>query len=346
MKKRSVDSRAQQLLKALVESYIKNGQPVGSRTLVDQADLSVSPATARNIMADLEEKGLIMSPHTSAGRVPTPLGYRFFVDSLVKVKPLDSIDLEHLSRGFNPDMSSQQLVESASGLLSDVTQMAGVVTLPKREHATLRYVEFLRLSANRVLTILVLDEHEVHNRIIYTSREYAESQLKEAANFINQSFAGQSLNSIRKELISSMQSDRENMNSLMQTTLEVASQAFNQESASDYVVAGQEKLIETARTQALENIRSLFQAFSLKGDILHLLDRCMESQGVQLFIGEESGYKVLDECSVVTAPYHVEGDRVGVLGIIGPTRMAYEKVIPIVDATAKILSEALDASIR
>jgi heat-inducible transcriptional repressor len=346
MKKRSVDSRAQQLLKALVESYIKNGQPVGSRTLVDQADLSVSPATARNIMADLEEKGLIMSPHTSAGRVPTPLGYRFFVDSLVKVKPLDSIDLEHLSRGFNPDMSSQQLVESASGLLSDVTQMAGVVTLPKREHATLRYVEFLRLSANRVLTILVLDEHEVHNRIIYTSREYVESQLKEAANFINQSFAGQSLNSIRKELISSMQSDRENMNSLMQTTLEVASQAFNQESASDYVVAGQEKLIETARTQALENIRSLFQAFSLKGDILHLLDRCMESQGVQLFIGEESGYKVLDECSVVTAPYHVEGDRVGVLGIIGPTRMAYEKVIPIVDATAKILSEALDASIR
>ena len=344
MKERSVDHRAQQLLKALVESYIKNGQPVGSKTLVDKADLSVSPATVRNIMADLEEKGLVMSPHTSAGRVPTPLGYRFFVDTLVKVKPLDSLDLEHLSRGLNPDMSSQQLVESASGLLSDVTQMAGVVTLPKREHATLRYVEFLHLSANRVLTILVLDEHEVHNRIIYTSREYAESQLKEAANFINQSFAGQSLNSIRKELISSMQSDRENMNSLMQTTLEVASQAFNQESASDYVVAGQEKLIESAQTQALENIRSLFQAFSLKGDILHLLDRCMESQGVQLFIGEESGYKVLDECSVVTAPYHVEGEMVGVLGIIGPTRMAYEKVIPIVDATARILSEALDAS--
>ena len=346
MKDPIVDGRAQQLLKALVESYIRNGQPVGSKTLVDQVDLSVSSATVRNIMADLEEKGLVMSPHTSAGRVPTPLGYRFFVDSLVKVKPLPSMDLENLSKRLNPDLSSQELVESASDLLSDVTQMAGVITLPKREHATLRYVEFLHLSANRVLTILVLDEHEVQNRIIYTSREYTESQLKEAANFINQSFAGQSLISIRSELISSMQSDRESMNSLMQTTLEVASQAFNQGSKSDYVVAGQEKLFEISQTQALDHLRSLFQAFSLKGDILHLLDRCMKSQGVQLFIGEESGYKVLDECSVVTAPYHVEGEMVGALGVIGPTRMAYEKVIPIVDATAKILSEALDASIH
>lgn len=344
--KRTVNSRAQQLLKALVESYIKNGLPVGSKTLVDQADLSVSSATVRKIMAQLEEKGLVMSPHTSAGRVPTPLGYRFFVDSLVKVKPLDSIDLEHMSRELNPDMSTQQLVESTSGLLSDVTQMAGVVTLPKRERATLRYVEFLHLSAKRVLTILVLDEHEVHNRIIYTSREYSESQLKEAANFINQSFAGQELHNIRAELISSMQSDKENMNSLMQTTLEVASQALNQDSESDYVVAGHEKLFEFAQTQALERLRSLFQAFSLKGDILHLLERCMDGGGVQLFIGEESGFKALDECSVVTAPYHVEGEKAGVLGVIGPTRMAYEKVIPIVDATAKILSEALDASIR
>lgn len=344
--KRSVNSRAQQLLKALVESYIDNGQPVGSKTLVDQADLSVSSATVRNVMAELEEKGLVMSPHTSAGRVPTPLGYRFFVDSLVKVKPLDSIDLEHMSRELNADMSAQQLVESTSGLLSEVTQMAGVVTLPKRERATLRFVEFLHLSDKRVLTILVLDEHEVHNRIIYTSREYSESQLKEAANFINRSFAGQELHSVRHELISSMQSDKENMNSLMQTTLEVASQVFNRGSESDYVVAGHEKLIEIAQTQALESLRSLFQAFSLKGDILHLLDRCMESGGVQLFIGEESGFKALDECSVVTAPYHVEGEKAGVLGVIGPTRMAYEKVIPIVDATAKILSEALDASLH
>lgn len=345
MKDQSVDSRAQQLLKALVESYIKGGQPVGSKTLVDQADLSVSSATVRNIMADLEDKGLVMSPHTSAGRVPTPLGYRFFVERLVKVKPLDSIDLEHLSRGLNPDMSSQELVESASELLSDVTQMAGVITLPKRENATLRYVEFLHLSGNRVLTILVLDEHEVQNRIIYTSTEYSESQLKEAANFINQSFAGKSLHSIRTELISSMQSDRESMDSLMQTTLEVASRAFSQDSKSDYVVAGQDKLFELGQTQALDHLKSLFQAFSLKGDILHLLDRCMQSQGVQLFIGEESGYKVLDECSVVTSPYHVDGEMVGALGVIGPTRMAYEKVIPMVDATAKILSEALDASI-
>ena len=342
----SVDSRAQQLLKTLVESYIISGQPVGSKTLVDQADLSVSSATVRNIMAELEDKGLIMSPHTSAGRVPTPLGYRFFVERLVKVKPLDSMDIENLSRGLNPDMSSQQLVESATALLSDVTQMAGVITLPKREHATLRYVEFLRLSARRVLTILVSDEHEVDNRIIYTSREYSEGQLKEAANFINQSFAGQSLTSIRTELISSMQLDRENMDSLMQTTLEVASQAFSQDSKSDYVVAGQDKLFDVGQTRALDNLKRLFREFSLKGDILHLLDKCMDSQGVQLFIGEESGYKVLDEYAVVTATYQVDGEMVGALGVIGPTRMAYEKVIPIVDATAKILSEALDASIR
>jgi heat-inducible transcriptional repressor len=210
----------------------------------------------------------------------------------------------------------------------------------------LRQVEFLHLSEKRVLVILVLDGHEVQNRIIYTQREYSENQLREAANYINQSFAGETLPSIRQGLLVAMQSDREHMDSLMQTAMELAGKAFNTEAVNDYVVAGQENLFVLARDQALDSLRDLFQAFNLKGDILHLLDKCADSEGVQLFIGEESGYKVLDECSVITSPYQVEGELVGVLGVIGPTRMAYNKVIPIVDATARILSAAMDASLR
>jgi heat-inducible transcriptional repressor len=341
-----INERAQQLLKVLVETYIESGQPVGSKRLLDQSELSVSAATVRNVMADLEEKGYLNSPHTSAGRVPTPLGYRFFVDCLINVEPLENSDLLNLRKRLDPDMSYQELVASASSLLSDVTHMAGVVTLPKREQILLRHVEFLHLSEKRVLVILVLDGHEVQNRIIYTQREYSENQLKQAANFINQSFAGETLPSIRKGLVAGMQSDREHMDSLMQTAMELAGKAFSTEEVNDYVVAGQENLFELARDQALDSLRGLFQAFNLKGDILHLLDKCTDSQGVQLFIGEESGYKLLDECSVITSPYRVEGELVGVLGVIGPTRMAYNKVIPIVDATARILSAAMDASLR
>jgi heat-inducible transcriptional repressor len=341
-----INERAQQLLKVLVESYIESGQPVGSKKLLDRSDLTVSAATVRNVMADLEEKGYLNSPHTSAGRVPTPQGYRFFVDCLINVEPVENSDLLNLRKRLDPDMSYQELVSSASSLLSDVTHMAGVVTLPKREQVLLRQVEFLHLSEKRVLVILVLDGHEVQNRIIYTQKEYSETQLREATNYINQSFGGETLPNIRKGLVDAMQSDREHMDALMQTVVELARKAFNTEEVNDYVVAGQENLFELARDQALDNLRDLFQAFNLKGDILHLLDKCTESQGVQLFIGEESGYKLLDECSVVTSPYQVEGELVGVLGVIGPTRMAYNKVIPIVDATARVLSAAMDASLR
>jgi len=229
--------------------------------------------------------------------------------------------------------------------------MAGLVTIPRREQLMLRHVEFLALNDNRVLVIMVLDDHEVQNRVIYTRESYTEIQLREASNFINRQFCGQLLSHIRSKLISSMQNDRESMNSLMQTTLEVAEQAFSPEDQSandsgDFVIAGQENLFALAQDQALEDIRELFKAFSLKGDILHLLDRCMDTEGVQLFIGQESGYEMLDECSLVTSPYQIEGELVGVLGVIGPTRMAYERVIPIVDATARLLSAALDSSRR
>lgn len=339
----NVSEKARRLLKALVEHYIAEGQPVASRILADSAELPVSPATVRNIIADLEERGFVRSPHTSAGRIPTPMGYRFFVDSLIQVEPLVGYDLQQLSRSLDPDMTSHELVESASGILSEVTRMAGLVTIPKRGQVLLRHVEFLSLNDNRVLVIMVLDDHEVQNRVIYTKEQYTEIQLKEASNFINHQFCGHALSHIRSSLISSMQTDRESMNSLMKTTLEVAEQAFDSEVKDDFVIAGQENLLEL---DALEDIRELFKAFSLKGDILHLLDRCLETEGVQLFIGQESGYELLDECSVVTSPYKVDGELVGVLGVIGPTRMAYERVIPIVDATARVLSAALDSSRR
>lgn len=339
-----ISDKAQSLIKTLVERYISDGQPIGSKTLSETSGLTVSPATVRNIMADLESKGYVASPHTSAGRVPTARAYRLFVDSLLQIEPLRGLDLAALKTRLDPDMSSQELVESASGLLSEITQMAGLVTIPKRDHVMLRHVEFLPLDGNRVLAILVLDDHEVQNRIIYTEEPYSDIQLKEASNFINAQFMGQSLTNIRTDLITSMKHDRESMNGLMQRTLEVAEKAFdaNTDEKHDYVMAGQENLLGHYHAEAFEDLRELFRAFSLKGDLLHLLDRCMETQGVQLFIGQESGYELLDDCSLVTAPYTHDGESVGVLGVIGPTRMAYDRIIPVVDATANLLSAAFD----
>jgi heat-inducible transcriptional repressor len=336
-----ISEKAQMVLKSLVERYIADGLPVGSKTLAAESRVTVSSATVRNMMADLEDKGYVSSPHTSAGRIPTAQGYRFFVDSLPDMAPLGSQDLAQMQRQLDPDWSTQQLLQSTSSILSNITQMAGLVTIPRRDQVTLRHVEFLSLNANRVLVILVLADHEVQNRIIYTNEAYTEIQLKEASNFINQSFTGRSLGRIRAQLIDAMRSDRENLNGLMVATLEVAEKAFEQEEAGDYVMAGQENLVEISPGQPLEDIRNLFKAFSLKGDILHLLDRCLEGDGVQLFIGQESGYELLDECSVVISPYRVDGQLLGVLGVIGPTRMAYQRVIPVVDATARLLSAVL-----
>jgi len=339
-----VSEKAQMLFKNLVERYVAEGSPIGSKSLAEFSEMNVSSATVRNVMADLEERGLVTSPHKSAGRVPTPLGYRFFVDSLIQVEPMAQLEIQRLSDQLDPDMSAHELVESASSILSEVSQMAGLVTIPRRDQTLLRHVEFLPLNDKRVLVILVLDDHEVQNRVIYTTKEYSEIELKEASNFINQAYTGKSITRIRDQIISSMKSDRESMNGLMMTTLEMAEKALEPDSKSDYVIAGQENLVEASNGQALEDIRNMFRAFSLKGDILHLLDRCMESEGIQLFIGEESGYELLDECSLVTSPYQVEGELVGVLGVIGPTRMAYNRIIPIVDATARILSAALGTS--
>lgn len=342
-KKDSVlNDRALQLFKALVEHFIIDGQPVGSRTLARDAGLDVSPATVRNVMADLEALGLVRSPHTSAGRVPTVQGYRLFVDTLLILKALNAREVNKISSELDSEQDVDGLLQKTSTMLSNITHLAGVVMLPRAEQHALSQVEFMRLSGNQVLVILVLDEHEVQNRIIHTAHRYSPSELQEAANYVNRSLAGKDLKSVRAAIVKEMQEVHADVNRMMQAVIAMAEKASAaSDSKHDYVLAGQTNLMEFAELSNVETLRKLFEAFNQKRDILHLLDQAIQAQGLQIFIGEESGYEVLDECSVVTSPYEVEGQVVGVLGVIGPTRMAYERVIPIVDVTAKMLGAAL-----
>jgi len=337
----SLDERAQRVFKLLVEQYIAEGTPVPSRALAAAPGVEVSPATVRNILADLESQGLVRSPHTSAGKIPTNRGLRFFVDSLLSVQPLDEEQVMRLRGEIDPDLSPTELVQSASKALSHLTHMTCLITLPRRDQVALRHVEFLPLSGNRVLVILVLNDREVQNRVIHTERGYSEAELTQAANFINREFGGLSLLKVREALLDSMQADKDRMDGLMQTALDVASRAFEDEPGppgNELVVAGETNLLDFGD---IEQVRKLFDAFSRKSGILHLLDRCLDSQGIQLFIGEESGYRLLDDWSLVTASYEVEGRLAGVLGVVGPTRMAYQDVIPVVDVTARVLSAAM-----
>lgn len=336
-----VGERAQRLFKMLVEHYLAEGDPVGSKTLASSTELAVSPATVRNIMADLEARGLVSSPHTSAGRVPTHQGLRFFVDSLISVQPVDARSVGRMRGTLDPDMTPHQLVEAASRMLSRVTHMAGLVTVPRPEQLSLRQVEFLPLSGKRVLAILVVNDREVQNRVIHTDREYDDTELHQAANYINREFGGQSLLAIRTGVLDSMQDDKDRLDALMQTALDVASKTFTEsDEEAEYVVTGESNLVESLAS--VDAVRDLFDAFTRKGSIVHLLDRCLETDGIQLFIGEESGYRPFDDYSLITARYEVNGDVAGVLGVIGPTRMAYEKVIPVVDVTARLLGSAID----
>lgn len=340
----TLNERAQHLFKVLVERYIRDGQPVGSRTLADDAGLSLSAATIRNVLADLEEQGYLRSPHTSAGRVPTARGYRLFVDSLLTVQPLQGEIIQQFQQQLDPDQNLPSLVNSASTLLSRITRLAGLVTVPKHERLTLRHLEFLPLSANRVLVILVLNEREVQNRIIYTDQAYSASELQQAANYLNAHFAGTDLTMVRQKIVSSMAADKDSMNSMMQATLDLASKGLQTSSTNqdDFVMAGQDNLLGLAEEAGVNSLRSLFEAFAQKRNLLNLLDHCLNAEGVQLYIGEESGYEALDDCSLVTAPYAISGEVVGVLAVIGPTRMAYDRIIPVVDLTAKLLTAALN----
>ena len=338
----NLNDRTQHLLKVLVERYIRDGQPVGSRTLARDAGLDLSPATIRNVMADVEDLGYLHSPHTSAGRVPTARGYRLFIDALLHVRPLDDREVDVLRQQIDqPARNGVELARSVSDLLSGVTRLAGIVMLPRRKVVTLRHVEFLPLSEGRVLVILVLNTQEVQNRIIQTRRPYSAVELQQAAHYLNEQFAGRDIQQARQALLRDLRETRDRLDHLMQTVVEIAEQTFEAE-AEDYVVAGQTHLMRCTDLSDLDKLRLLFEAFNHKRDLLHLFDQCLHAEGVQIFIGDEAGFEVLEGCSVVTAPYTVEGQVLGVLGVIGPTRMAYDRVIPVVDATAKLLAAALN----
>jgi heat-inducible transcriptional repressor len=336
-----LDNRAQTLLKALVERYIADGQPVGSRALSKISGLDLSPATIRNIMADLEEMGYVASPHTSAGRVPTPRGYRLFVDTLLTVRHLDEHSVEASMR--LPSHQPQKVIANAAQMLSSLSQFAGVVQSPRRE-SVFQQIEFLRLSEKRILLVIVDPRGDVQNRLLLTDVDYSPSQLTESANYLNQNFAGLSFDAVRIRLTGELRQLRDDMGRLMQAAVEAGSEAMADQGDA-MVISGERNLLSVSELSSnMGSLRQLFEMFEQKTGLMQLLDMSSKAGGVQIFIGGESKLVPLDEMSVVTAPYEVNGRIVGTLGVIGPTRMAYERVIPIVDITAKLLSNALSHS--
>ena len=338
-----LDARARAVLRTLIAQYLSEGQPVGSRTLARASGLDVSPATIRNIMADLEETGLVAAPHTSAGRVPTVRGLRLFVDSLIELKPLQKAEMAHLQQNLpEPAAGTRDLLGNVSSLLSAVTRFVGVVTVPRQGNFALRHIDFVTLSENRVLAILVFVDNQIQNRIIELSRPLAPGQLEQAANYFNQRYAGLALDDIRRELANDLRATSGEINRLMGSMVEVATAAFAPSNDADMVVSGQTNLMGPQGLADMDRLRELFEAFQRKRGLMELLERCTQAAGVRLFIGEESGFAPLDGYSLVTAPYRAGGRVLGALGVIGPTRMAYDRVIPVVQATADLLTDALN----
>src|SRR5450830_1721872 len=335
-----LDIRAQTLLKALVERYIADGQPVGSRALSKISGLELSPATIRNVMADLEELGFVASPHTSAGRVPTPRGYRVFVDTLLTVQSIDESALESKLQTTMQTGSSQKIISNAAQILSSLSEFAGIVMTPRRE-SVFQQIDFLRLSEKRILLVIVGPTGDVQNRLLLTESDYTPAQLIQSANYINQNYGGLAFDEVRKRLQNEVRQLREDMGRLMQAAVEAGSDAMA-DSSDDMVIAGERNLLSVSDLSSnMSSLRQMFDMFEQKTGLMQLLDVSSKASGVQIFIGGESKLVPMDEMSVVTAPYEVNGRIVGTLGVIGPTRMAYERVIPIVDITAKLLSNAL-----
>lgn len=336
-----MDKRAQILLKTLVEHYISDGQPIGSRTLLQHSGLDVSPATIRNVMSDLEQMGFITSPHTSAGRIPTQKGYRLFVDSLLTVQPLDTHAVNQLKSGLSSP-NQNELISSAADMLSQLTHFAGLVMIPKRQRVAFKHLEFLPLAEKRILVIIVTSDGNVQNRIILTDKPYSASDLTQASNYFNAHFSGQTFEEVQQKLHAELLQMQTDMNKLMTAALEANKTA---DSTDGVVIAGERNLLHVDELSTnVNSLRKLFDIFEQRASLMQLLDNSQRAQGIQIFIGGESGYLPLDECSMVTAPYEADGQVVGTLGVIGPTRMAYERVIPIVDVTAKLLSNALSSN--
>ncbi len=334
-----LDERSKTLLKALVERYIADGQPVGSRTLSRASGLDLSPATIRNVMADLEDLGLIASPHTSAGRIPTARGYRLFVDTMLTAQPIDLRSASSpMETQLHPDQP-QRVIANAAQLLSSLSNFVGVVTAP-RKASVFHHIEFLRLSERRVLVILVAPDGDVQNRVILTAHDYTQSQLVEASNYLTAEYAGLTIEEVRGRLKNEVESLRGEIAALMQAAVQAGSEA---EDASEQLVVSGERNLLTVQdfSSDMGSLRKLFDLFEQKTQLMRLLDVSSRAEGVRIYIGGESQVVPFEELSVVTAPYEVDGRIVGTLGVIGPTRMAYDRMIQIVDITARLVGNAL-----
>ena len=329
-----LDDRAKLLLKALVERYIADGQPVGSRTLSKASGLDLSPATIRNVMSDLEELGLIASPHTSAGRIPTARGYRLFVDTMLTVRR------GQLATHILAPDQPQKVISNAANLLSNLSQFVGVVIAPRRS-SVFRHIEFLRLSERRLLVIIVSPEGDVQNRVIFTEVDYSQAQLVEAANYLNSNYVGLALEQVRERLQREVESLRSEIASLMQAAVAVSSDAIS-ETQDEVVISGERNLLAVSDfSNDMGHLRRAFELFEQKAQLMRLLDVAGQAEGVRIFIGGESQVVPFEDLSIVSAPYEVDGQVVGTLGVIGPTRMAYDRMIQIVDITSKLVSNAL-----
>ena len=329
-----LDDRAKLLLKALIERYIAEGQPVGSRTLSRASGLELSPATIRNVMSDLEELGLVASPHTSAGRIPTARGYRLFVDTMLTVQRGE------LSAPELPPDQPQRVIANAAQLLSNLSQFVGVVVAPRRS-SVFRHIEFLRLSQRRFLVIIVAPDGDVQNRVVQTPADYTQSQLQEAANYLNANYAGLAIEQVRERLKGELETLRGEIAVLMQTAVQVSSETMSQ-SQDEVVISGERNLLAVSDFSSdMTHLRRAFELFEQKTQLMRLLDVSSQAEGVRIFIGGESQVVPIEELSVVSAPYEVDGQVVGTLGVIGPTRMPYDRMIQIVDITARLVSNAL-----
>ena len=340
---RMLDQRAKTLLKALVERYIAEGQPVGSRTLSRASGLDLSPATIRNVMSDLEELGLIASPHTSAGRIPTARGYRLFVDTMLTARPVDldqaSPDLAAARGQLHPDQP-QRVIAQAAHLLSSLSSFVGVVTAP-RKASVFHHIEFLRLGERRVLVILVAPDGDVQNRVIFTARDHTQAELVEAANHLNAHYAGLTIEAVRERLKTEIEALRGEIGVLMQAAVQAGTQVM-EEAVDQVVVSGERNLLGVQDFgNDMNSLRKLFEVFEQKTELMRLLDVSSRAEGVRIYIGGESSVVPFEELSVVTAPYEIDGQVVGTLGVIGPTRMAYDRMIQIVDITSRLVGHAL-----
>jgi heat-inducible transcriptional repressor len=328
-----LDDRAKLLLKALVERYIAEGQPVGSRTLSRASGLELSPATIRNVMSDLEELGLIASPHTSAGRIPTARGYRLFVDTMLTAQR------EHLSTPSLAPDQPQKVIANAANLLSNLSQFVGVVMAPRRS-SVFRHIEFLRLSGKRYLVIIVSPEGDVQNRVVFTESDYTQQQLVEAANFLNANYAGLAIEQVRERLKTEVEKLRGEIGALMQAAVQAGSEALTQQ--DEVVISGERNLLAVSDFSSdMSQLRRAFELFEQKTQLMRLLEISNQAAGVRIFIGGESKVVPFEELSIVSAPYEVDGQVVGTLGVIGPTRMPYDRMIQIVDITSRLVSNAL-----